>query len=157
MAKFPTEVERSITVHVPIEKAYAYLWDVVGSSPCIPGLKSCKPAGKEKDTYRFQYKERSAGPVSMTVCYTARYEGNGKDHIAFEGVSGKGDNADVNGTIRLQPSGEATKIVLRQMIAPDTPVPRLVQGLIRGFVEREAAEGLREYLANVKRALEEEG
>lgn len=154
MAKFPTEVERSVTVHAPIERVYAYLWDVVGSSACIVGLKSCKPAGKEPSTFRFAFEERSTGPVSLSVCYTARYEGNGTDRIAFEGTAGKGDNTDVRGSIRLQPSGDGTRITLRQMVAPDTPVPRLVQGLIRGFVEGEASEGVRQYLANVKRTLE---
>jgi hypothetical protein len=92
----------------------------------------------------------------MVVQYTARYEGNGIDQIAFESTGAKGDNTDVNGLIRLQPSGpEATRIMLRQMIAPDTPIPRLLQGLIRSFVEREAAEGAQSYLANVKRALEQ--
>ncbi len=153
MAKFPTEVERSVTVNVPLAKAYAYLWDVVGSSSCVPGLDNCKQTGK--DTYRFAYEERSTGPVSLTVRYTARYEGNGTDRITFEGTAAKGDNTDVNGTIRLHANGDATKVTLRQTIAPDTPIPRLLQSLIKSFVEREAAEGVRQYLANVKRALEE--
>jgi len=42
------------------------------------------------------------------------------------------------------------------MIAPDTPIPWLLQTLVRSFVEREAAEGVERYLANVKRALEKE-
>jgi carbon monoxide dehydrogenase subunit G len=153
MAKFPTEVERSVTVHVPMAQAYEYLWNVVGSSPCIPGLDTCKRVGK--DTYRFLYEERSTGPVSMVVQYTARYEGNGTDKITFEGQAAEGDNTDVSGVIRLQPSGtDATKISLRQTLAPDTPVPRLLQGLIRSFVEREAAEAVKAYLTNVKRTLE---
>src|SRR6266571_274316 len=103
MAKFPTEVERSVTVKVPLARAYAYLWDVVGSSPCIPGIDTCKRVAE--DTYRFVYAERSTGPVSMVVRYTARYEGNGTDRIAFEGTSRSGDNTDVSGVIRLQASG----------------------------------------------------
>ncbi len=154
MAKFPTEVERSVTVHVPLARAYDYMWDVVGSSSCIPGLQSCKRVGK--DTYRFLYKERSTGPVTMIVQYTASYEGNGTDKITFEGTAAKDDNTDVSGVIRLHASGpDATKISLRQTLAPDTPVPRLLQGLIRSFVDREAASALKEYLANIKRALEE--
>jgi carbon monoxide dehydrogenase subunit G len=154
MAKFPTEVERSVTVHVPLARAYEYMWDVVGSSACIPGLQSCKRVGK--DTYRFLYQERSTGPVSMIVQYTARYEGNGTDKITFEGRAAQDDNTDVSGVIRLHPNGpDATKISLRQTLAPDTPVPRLLQGLIRSFVEREAASALKEYLANIKRAIEE--
>lgn len=153
MAKFPAEVERSITVRVPLARAYEYLWDVVGSSNCIPGLASCKRVSK--DTYKFIYDERSTGPVSLIVRYTARYRGNGTDEIAFEGTGAKDDNTDVNGLIRLQPAGnDGTRIFLRQMIAPDTPIPRLLQSLIKSFVEREAAEGLRHYLTNVKRALE---
>jgi carbon monoxide dehydrogenase subunit G len=154
MAKFPTDVERSVTAKVPLARAYAYLWDVAGSSAeCIPGLDSCKPAGD--DTYRFTYEERSTGPVSMVVRYTARYEGNGVDRITFEGINGKGDNTDVTGVIRLQPSGaEATKISLRQTLAPDTPVPRLLQGLLKSFVEKEASDAVKQYLANVKRQLE---
>jgi carbon monoxide dehydrogenase subunit G len=153
MAKFPTEVERSITVHVPLERAYEFFWDVVGSSECIPGLGSCKRAGK--DTYRFVYEERSTGPVSLVVQYTARYQGNGTDEITFEGKSAKGDNTDVNGEIRLRAEGPAaTRVTVRQMLAPDTPVPRLVQGLIRGFVEREASDALKQFLQSVKRTLE---
>jgi carbon monoxide dehydrogenase subunit G len=153
MAKFPTEVERSVTVKVPLERAYNYLWDVVGSSACIPGLNKCKRVGD--DTYHFLYDERSTGPVSMVVRYTARYEGNGKDRIRFEGTGAQSDNTDVTGLIRLQPSGpDSTRTTLRQTVAPDTPVPRLLQGLIRSFVESEAADSVKEYLANVKRTLE---
>lgn len=153
MAKFPTEVERSVTVKVPLDKAYNYLWDVVGSATCIPGLNKCKRVAD--DTYHFLYEERSTGPISMLVQYTARYEGNGKDRILFEGTGAKNDNTDVSGMIRLQPSGpDSTRIILRQTLAPDTPVPRLLQGLIRSFVETEAADAAKQYLANVKRALE---
>ncbi len=153
MAKFPTEVERTVTARVPLAHTYQYLWDVVGSATCIPGLDTCKRVGK--DTYRFVYEPRSTGPVSMTVQYTARYQGNGVDQITFEGTAAKGDNTDVSGLIRLHPSSaEATRITLRQMIAPDTPIPRLLQSLVRSFVEREAAEGVQQYLANIKRALE---
>ena len=153
MPKFPTEVERSVTAKVPLARAYAYLWDVVGSSPCIPGIDTCKRVGD--DTYRFVYEERSSGPVSMTVQYTARYESNGVDKISFEGINAKGDNTDVSGVIRLQSSGaEATKISLRQTLAPDTPVPRLLQGFLKSYVEKEAAEAVQQYLANVKRQLE---
>jgi carbon monoxide dehydrogenase subunit G len=153
MAKFPTEVERSVTVKVPLARAYAYLWDVVGSSECIPGIDTCKRVAD--DTYRFVYAERSTGPISMTVQYTARYESNGVDKIAFEGINAKGDNTDVRGVIKLQASGsEATKISLHQTLAPDTPVPRLLQGVLKSYVEKEAAEAAKQYLANVKRQLE---
>jgi len=154
MAKFPTEVEKSITVQVPLSKAYKFFWDVVGSSECIPGLSTCKKVSK--DTYEFIYEPRSTGPVSMVARYTAKYEGNGKDKISFAGVNAKEDNTDVNGEIRLQASGkDATKIVLRQQLAPDTPVPRLLQSLIRSFVDKETADSVKQYLANVKETLEE--
>ena len=153
MAKFPTQVEGSITVKVPLDKAYKFLWDVVGSAKCIPGLASCKRVAD--DTYRFNYKERSAGPITMSLQYTASYETDGKARISFAGTGAKGDNADVDGELRLQKSGaDGTKITLRQKLAPDTPVPALLQGLIRGLVEKEAATAVNEYLANVKRALE---
>jgi len=153
MAKFPTEVERSITVKVPIEKAYKFLADVVGSSKCIPGLATCKKVAT--DTYRFAYKERTTGPVTMSVQYTARYDNDGKSTLSFASTEAKSDNTDVEGEIRLQKSGAgATKVSLRQKIAPDTPVPTLLQGLIRGFVEKEAGRVADEYLDNIKRALE---
>ncbi|HVN84856.1 MAG TPA: SRPBCC family protein [Candidatus Binatia bacterium] len=153
MAKFPTEAERSVTVKVPIEHAYQFLWDVVGSSDCIPGVDTCTRVGD--DTYRFVYQERSTGPVSLTVQYTAHYKGNGKDEIRFEGIAAKGDNTDVTGVIKFKSAGPgATKVTLKQTLAPDTPVPRLLQGLIRSFVEREAADAMKQYLANVKQTLE---
>jgi len=154
MAKIPTEVERSVTVRVPLARAYAYLWDVVGSSACVPGLASCTSVAP--DTYRFVYEERSTGPVSMVAQYTARYDGNGVDRIAFEGTAATGDNTEVRGVIELRAGGpEATHVTLRQHLAPDTPVPRLLHGLVRSFVEREASDAVASYLANVKRALEQ--
>ena len=36
----------------------------------------------------------------------------------------------------------------------DTPVPRLVQGLVRSFVQREAASAVRGFLDNVRRQIE---
>src|SRR6185295_1989956 len=119
MAKFPTETERSVTVKAPVNEVYGYLWDVVGSSKCIPGIDTCKRVGR--DTYRFIFEERSTGPVSMVVQYTARYQGDGKSTITFEGTGAEGDNTAVKGTIRLQEAGPgATKIVLHQTLAPDT-------------------------------------
>jgi uncharacterized membrane protein len=155
LAKFPTESERSVTARVPMPRAYEYFWDVVGSSPCIPGLDSCKRVGQ--DTYRFIYKERSTGPVSLVVRYTAKYQGNGVDQITYEGTAAKGDTTEVTGVIRFRPQGaDATRITLRQMTAPDTPIPWLLQALVRSFVEREAAAAVEHYLANAKKALEKE-
>ena len=153
MAKFPTEVERSVTVKVPIAKAYKYLWDVVRSSSCIPEIDTCEKAGK--DTFRFCFQEKSAGPISLTVRYTCKYEGNGSDEITFESTAAEEDNTDVSGRIRFKASGDdATKIVLWQRVAPDTPVPTLLQGFVRSRVEKESGEAVRQYLANVKKALE---
>jgi carbon monoxide dehydrogenase subunit G len=151
MAKFPTEVEENIIVPAPIDRVYAFLWDVVGSSRCIPGIDRCDGVGP--DTYRFLYRERSTGPVSMTVRYTARYRGNGKDEISFEGISSDDDNTDVRGLLRMSSDGNSTRISMKQRLAPDTPVPWLLQSLIRSFVEAETATAVREYLSNVKRSL----
>jgi carbon monoxide dehydrogenase subunit G len=153
MAKFATEATATIVIEAPISQVYAYLWDVAGSAACIPGIASCRPT--EADTYHFRYEERSVGPVSMVVCYTARYHGNGVDRIDFRSIAAEGDNTDVDGTITLAPLGDdATEITLRQMTAPDSPVPRLVQGLVRGFVEGETAQAVADYLANVRTRLE---
>jgi hypothetical protein len=153
MAKFPTDVEESLTIAAPPERVYAFLWDVVGSSGCVPDLATCERAGP--DTYRFVSKERSAGPVTMVACYTARYEGNGVDRITFESVAAEGDNTDVRGTLVLErTAGHATLVRLTQTIAPDTPVPRLLQGLLRSFVRGEAVAATRGFLGNVRRALE---
>lgn len=151
MAKFPTEIEESVTVPAPIENVYAFLWDVPGSAACIPGIDRCENVGA--DTYRFIYKERSTGPVSMIVRYTARYRGNGKDEISFEGISAPEDNTDVRGSLRLADEGVQTRITLKQRLAPDTPVPWLLQSLIRSFVEAETAGAARDYLANLRKSL----
>lgn len=151
MAKFPTEVEETVTVPAGIDRVYAFLWDVVGSSVCIPGLERCENVGP--DTYCFVYKERSTGPVSLTVRYTARYRGNGIDEILFEGISAAYDNTDVRGRLRLSGEGASTRVTVKQNLAPDTPVPWLLQSLIRSFVEAEAAGAARDYLANVRQAM----
>ena len=152
MAKFPTEVESSVTVKAPLEKVYKYLWNVVGSSSCIPGLDSCKKVAA--NTYRFRYAERSAAGMTMSVCYTAHYESDGKAVISFKSAPHADDNTAVDGELRLTKSGDNTKITLRQMLAPDTPVPALLQRLVRSFVDKEAADAAKEYLGNLKRELE---
>jgi carbon monoxide dehydrogenase subunit G len=152
MAKFPTEVSDSVVVPVALAAAYAFFWDVAGSARCIPGLDRCAASGG--DVYRFVYEERSTGPVSMCIQYTARYTGNGTDEIRFEGTGGPGDNTDVTGVIQLAPvDADHTRVTLTQTLAPDTPVPRLLQGLIKSFVQGEAAKGVGEYLANVAKVL----
>ncbi len=152
MAKFPTDVERTVTVHQPLDRAYAFFWDVVGSSRCIPGLASC--AKTADDTYRFTFEERSTGPVSMVVRYTAHYVGNGTDEIRFKSAGVGDDNTDVDGLIRLAAAAPGeTRVTLRQTIAPDTPVPRLLQGVLKGFVQKEAEGAVDAYLAAVKRTL----
>src|SRR5215471_7154372 len=120
MAKFPTDVDESVAINAPRERVYAYLWDVVGSSHCVPDLATCERVGA--DTYHFVSRERSAGPVSMVARYTARYEGNGVDRIRFESIPLEGDNTDVGVTIVLEPAVEsATQVRFMQTIAPDTP------------------------------------
>ena len=120
MAKFPTDVDESVTIAAPRERVYAYLWDVVGSSRCVPDLATCQRVGP--DTYRFVSRERSAGPVSMVARYTAHYEGNGVDRIRFESSPVEGDNTDVRGTIVFEGTAEnGTRVRLTQTIAPDTP------------------------------------
>jgi hypothetical protein len=101
------------------------------------------------------FQERSAGPVSMTVRYTARYATNGADEISYKSIAAKDDNTDAEGTIRIAPTAMGSRITLRQRVAPDTPVPRLVQSMIRSFIEREAAKAVEDYLANIKRELEQ--
>src|SRR5215831_2872439 len=153
MAKFPTDVDESVTIAAPRERVYAYLWDVVGSSRCVPDLATCERVGP--DTYHFASRERSAGPVSMVARYTAHYEGNGVDTIRFESLPVENDNTDVRGTIALEKEADAgTRVRFTQMIAPDTPVPRLLQGLIGSFVQREAASAVRGFLGNVQREME---
>jgi carbon monoxide dehydrogenase subunit G len=153
MAKFPAEAEKSITVKVPAARAYEFLWDVLGSAHCIPGLAGCKRVSD--DTYRFLYREMSAGPVRHAVRYTARYEGNDTDRITFASIPAKDANTDVDGVFRLQASGPgATKITLHQKVVSDTPVPWLLHGLVRSFVDDNGGRLVKEHLANIKRALE---
>ena len=127
-------------------KGRAYFFVVTDAGP--------DHCGTSDDVYRFLFEERSTGPVSMCVTYTARYTGNGTDEIRFVGTSADGDNTDVDGTIRLEPVDAGhTRVTLRQMLAPDTPVPRLLQGLIKSFVQGEAATAVGTYLKNVAKTL----
>ena len=86
--------------------------------------------------------------------YTAAYDGDGKSTITFKGTDATGDNTDVDGELRLSKSGDATKIVLHQRLAPDTPVPALLQRLVKSFAAKEAATAAHEYLGNLKQVLE---
>jgi hypothetical protein len=83
MAKFPTDVDESVTIAAPRERVYAYLWDVVGASHCVPDLATCERVGPTPTASSLG---ALAGPVSMVARYTARYEGNGVDTIRFESL-----------------------------------------------------------------------
>src|SRR5690349_25141275 len=100
MAKFPTEVTESVVVPVPLAEAYAFFWDVPTSARCIPGLNRCEGGGP--DVIRFVFEERSSGPISMCVTYTAKYTGNGTDESCFSSTGADGDNTDVLGIVRLE-------------------------------------------------------
>jgi carbon monoxide dehydrogenase subunit G len=154
MSKIPAEIERSVTVRAPLPRVYAFLWDVVGASTdCTPGLASCRAVGP--DTYEFVYKGRTIGPVTLAARYTVRYEGNGTDRISFESIGAADDNADARGVFSLAASGpDATRIAFRQELAPDVPIPRLLHGMARGFVEKEVSHGVEGFLDGAKRALE---
>jgi hypothetical protein len=90
----------------------------------------------------------------MIVRYTARYTGNGSDEIRFQGISAADDNTDVDGMIHLAASSpNETRVTIRQTIAPDTPVPRLLQGLVKSFVQKEAETAVAQYLDAVTRAV----
>ncbi len=92
---------------------------------------------------------------SHAIVTPVEYEGNGVDSIRFESIPAEGDNTDIRGTTVLEPAAKtATRVHFTQMIAPDTPVPRLVQGPIRSFVQREAASAVRGFLSNVRREME---
>ncbi len=152
MAKFPTEVTESVVVPVPLAEAYAFFWDVPTSARCIPGLDRCEDGGP--DVFRFVFAERSTGPVSMCVTYTAKYTGNGTDEIRFASTGAEGDNTDVDGIVRLERVDDGhTRVTVQQTLAPDTPVPRLLQSLIKSYVQGEATQAASNYLANVKKRL----
>jgi carbon monoxide dehydrogenase subunit G len=152
MAKFPTEVTETTVLPVPLGDAYRFFWDVPTSARCIPGLDRCERG--DPGVYRFVFEERSTGPVSMCVTYTAKYTGNGTDEIRFASTGAEGDNTDVDGVVRLERIDDGhTRVTVKQMLAPDTPVPRLLQSLIKSYVQGEAAQAASDYLKNVTRAL----
>src|SRR5574337_762204 len=103
MAKFPAEAEKSITVKAPAARTYKFLWDVMQSAHCIPGLVDCKRV--RTNTYEFQYREITAGPVRHVARYTARYEGNGTDRITFTSVPASDGNTEIDGVFQLQAQG----------------------------------------------------
>ena len=120
--------------------------------PDIPGLDRCE--GGSSDVYRFVFEERSTGPISMCVTYTAVYTGNGTDEIHFESTGAPDDNTDVKGVVRLERvDADHTRVTVSQMLAPDTPVPRLLQSLIKSYVQGEATKAASDYLANVAQRL----
>ncbi len=92
--------------------------------------------------------------VTESVAYTACSTGNGTDQIRFESTGAPDDNTDVQGVVRLERvDADHTRVTVSQMLAPDTPVPRLLQSLIKSYVQGEATKAARDYLANVQTKL----
>ena len=152
MAKFPTEVSESVVLPVSLADAYAFFRDVPTSARCIPGLDRCEASGD--DVYRFVFEEPRRDRSACASRTPRATPGTAPTKIRFASTAAGGDNTDVDGVIRLERVDDGhTRVTLRQMLAPDTPVPRLLQGLIKSFVQGEAQQAASDYLANVTRTL----
>lgn len=150
--RLQVEIERAVLVAAPLERTYALLWDVPASMRGMPGLTHCERVGP--DRYRFVHVELAAGTLRVAPRYTADYRGNGRDRIAFTPVRDPDDVLEVEGELRLAPGRRGgTRVELRQRLAAELPVPRLLRGRARSLGEREAGRVIERFLAGVREAL----
>ncbi|MBI2388320.1 MAG: SRPBCC family protein [Deltaproteobacteria bacterium] len=149
MTWIPCSARKSITIHAPLEKVYAYLADPERSGKHWGGVDRIENIGNSQ--YRWLLQERSTAGIKFKGDYVTKYTVNGKDEINWAYVSG---NFKTGGRHRLTASGDSTIVDMSVENEADAPVPALLKSVAKIFAQSETDKSLETFADGVRRALE---
>ncbi len=132
-------------VHVPQDRAWAFLSDMRKVGSCVPGVQDIAVVDERRAKWTLKIK---MGPLSQTVHVdTETLEQTAPSRARFKGVA---DNMEMLGTIELAPAGEATRITYTMVATAKGPLARIIDNFMKSRLKQQSDE----FAANVKKALE---
>jgi uncharacterized protein len=126
-------IEDSFTVHTPVDRLWAFIQDVEGIAPCMPGAELTEVVDDRTWKGRVHVK---FGPVQMafagTVVMQEKDDTSHRAKLAAKGTEQRGKGA-ANATVEswLEPAGDAgTTVHLRSDITVTGAAAQLSRGLL---------------------------
>ena len=132
-------------VHVPQDRAWAFLSDMQKVGSCVPGVEAIEVVDERRATWTLKVK---IGPLSQRIHVdTETLEQTAPSRARFKGVA---DNMDMLGTIELAPAGDSTRITYTMVATAKGPLARIMDNFMKSRLRQQSDE----FAANVKKALE---
>ena len=132
-------------VHVPVERAWAFLSDMQKVGSCVPGVEAIQLVDERHANWTLKVK---IGPFSQTIhVETETLEQIPPSRARFRGVA---DNMEMLGTIELSPAGDTTHITYTMVATAKGPLARIMDNFMKSRLKQQSEE----FAANVKKALE---
>ncbi len=132
-------------VHVPQDRAWAFLSDMTKVGSCVPGVQGIEVVDERRAKWTLKIK---MGPLSQTIHVdTETLEQTAPSRARFKGVA---DNMEMLGTIELAPAGESTHVTYTMVATAKGPLARIIDNFMKSRLKQQSDE----FAANVKKALE---
>ncbi len=132
-------------VHVPQDRAWAFLSDMRKVGACVPGVQGIEVVDDRTAKWTLKIK---IGPLSQTIHVdTETLEQTAPSRARFKGVA---DNMEMLGTIDLAAAGESTRITYTMVATAKGPLARIMDNFMKSRLKQQSDE----FAANVKKALE---
>jgi carbon monoxide dehydrogenase subunit G len=145
--------DHTFTVSADADTAFALLSDVPDSVAHFPGLDAFVADGA--DTWRWELAKLGHGPLTLQTVYTCRYASDADTRtVRWVAVSAPKDNARVEGSWTLTPSGSGSRLRLVNTLTITVPVPRLMRRAGEALVSRENERLILGYIGNLKQTLD---
>lgn len=135
----------------PIEKVWAFLWDIEKLSKCIPGCQAVKTL-KERERYELSVKD-SVGPITVQLEFLAdvkKIEPLKRIEIAMQGKDFKAGGVRQTMALALASKDNETQVDFET----DVNVFGRLGTLGYPFVKKKAEAVIKEFGDNVKGAIE---
>jgi hypothetical protein len=151
MIEVTVELERAFDSPASPAQAFALLSAIPEAARHFPDLEALLP---DPEGFTWRLEKVGVGAISIQGEWTSRYAADpAAGTVDWTPVAGRG-NSEVSGGWRVRPGpGGGSRIELRNRAVLRLPVPRLMQGLVSGFVQRENARLIERWLENLARTL----
>ncbi len=132
-------------VHVPQDRAWAFLSDMRKVGSCVPGVESIEVIDERRAKWVLKVK---IGPLSQRISVdTETLEQTPPSRARFKGVA---DNLEMLGTIELAPAGDSTHITYTMVATAKGPLARVIDNMMKSRLKQQSEE----FAANVTKGLE---
>mgnify|MGYP001502792048 CR=1 FL=1 len=151
MIELLLEQQRSFETPAAPAQAFALLGAIPDSAAHFPGLEALIPV--PPDGYTWRLEKTGVGKLSLQASWTSRYTYEPEQgRVSWTPLPG-GGNSQVSGQWRITPRAGGSRIEFQNRALLTLPVPKLMKGMVEGFVRRENERLIDGYLANLGKTL----